>query len=458
MVSVELGGDVAAGHGEEDIVEVGGVDREAFDVDAGRRVAVEELTERVDAAVCGDLEDELVLVVQRPRKELGGRSQQVESGEVESDVAARDTALQFGGGSFGDDPAFVEHGDTVGQLVGLVEVLGGEQDGDPGRGELADDLPHGQAASGVQAGGGLVEEDHPGLSDQGHRQVEAASHPARVGRQQLVRGVGEVELLQQLSDPSLTGRPAEVAKVGHQLQVLRAGEQVVDGRELTGDPDDGPYPVGVGDNVVTGDAHGAGIGRDQGGENADHRGLAGPVGAEKRQDHALLNGQAHIVEHQMVAERLAHGPGHDPVRCGLIRHGFLLRCLEAAGGDVAVGGGRMDVRPAVSSVVLERVVDPAVGGVGVQTGRDSVGGADQDLALLGAQLDRAAHGLGDVDVPLLGADLRGAAQVADRDVAGEEGEAGGFGLVDLDRALRALEGDVAEAVRRLGTRRWPPWL
>ena len=104
--------------------------------------------------------------------------QQVGIGEVEPDVAAGDAALQLGGGSFGDDPALVEHRDPVGQLVRLVEVLGGEQDGDPGRGELADDLPHGATAARVQAGGGLVEEDHPGLADQGHRQVEPSSHPA----------------------------------------------------------------------------------------------------------------------------------------------------------------------------------------------------------------------------------------------------------------------------------------
>ena len=181
---------------------------------------VEQLAERVHGAVCGDLEDELVLVRSSRREEFGRRAQQVRTSEVEPDVAAGDAALQLGRGSFGDDPALVEHRDPVGQLVRLVEVLGGEQDGDAGRGELADDLPHGEAAARVQAGGGLVEEDHPGLADEGHRQVEPSSHPARVGRQRLVRGVGEVELLQQLGDPPLPSLAAEVAKVGHQPQVL----------------------------------------------------------------------------------------------------------------------------------------------------------------------------------------------------------------------------------------------
>ncbi|GAA2231689.1 hypothetical protein GCM10010232_17880 [Streptomyces amakusaensis] len=54
------------------------------------------------------------------------------------------------------------------------------------------------------------------------------------------------------------------------------------------------------------------------------------------------------------------------------------------------------------------------------------------------------RGLGDPDLALLGADLRGAAEAADRDIAGEEREAGPRDLVELDRALRAVEDDLAE--------------
>jgi hypothetical protein len=44
-----------------------------------------------------------------------------------------------------------------------------------------------------------------------------------------------------------------------------------------------------------------------------------------------------------------------------------------------------------------------------------------------------------------GADLRGAAQPADLNVAVDRGEADARGLVDLDLAVRAIEGDVAKA-------------
>ena len=65
--------------------------------------------------------------------------------------------------------------------------------------------------------------------------------------------------------------------------------------------------------------------------------------------------------------------------------------------------------------------------------------------------------------PLSDADLRGAVEAADRDVTGKGGEADARGLVELDRAVRALEGDVAEpsdgpefGAGRLASMREPP--
>ena len=77
-------------------------------------------------------------------------------------MPAGDAALELRRGALGDDAAVVEHRDPVGELVGLVEVLGGEEDRDAVGDQLADDLPHGAAAARVQAGGRLVEEDQPG--------------------------------------------------------------------------------------------------------------------------------------------------------------------------------------------------------------------------------------------------------------------------------------------------------
>ena len=79
-----------------------------------------------------------------------------------------------------DDQAMVDHDDVVGQLVRLVHVLGGEQEGRAPRHQLTDDGPHPQPAAGVEAGGGLVEEKDPRPADQAGRQVQAPQHSAGV--------------------------------------------------------------------------------------------------------------------------------------------------------------------------------------------------------------------------------------------------------------------------------------
>ena len=59
-----------------------------------------------------------------------------------------------------DDPAVVDDADLVGERVGLVEVLRGQQHGRAVGDEPAHDVPHVLALGRVEAGGRLVEEDH----------------------------------------------------------------------------------------------------------------------------------------------------------------------------------------------------------------------------------------------------------------------------------------------------------
>ena len=45
-------------------------------------------------------------------------------------MTAGDLALELVGSALGDQVALVEHRDPVRELIGFVEVLGGEEDGD----------------------------------------------------------------------------------------------------------------------------------------------------------------------------------------------------------------------------------------------------------------------------------------------------------------------------------------
>ena len=116
-------------------------------------------------------------------------------------MAAGDASFQLVRRTFGDDPTVVENGDPIGELVGLIEVLGGEQDRDPVRDQHTDAFPHRAAAARVEPRGGLVEEDHPRGADKCHGQVKPAVHSPRVGRHRLVRSVGHAELVENLVAP-----------------------------------------------------------------------------------------------------------------------------------------------------------------------------------------------------------------------------------------------------------------
>jgi hypothetical protein len=75
----------------------------------------------------------------------------------------------------------VDDGDRVGEAVGLLEVLGGEQHVGAAGDEGVDGLPQLVAAARVEAGGGLVEQQHAGCADQAGTEVEAATHATGVG-------------------------------------------------------------------------------------------------------------------------------------------------------------------------------------------------------------------------------------------------------------------------------------
>ena len=108
--------------------------------------------------------------------------------------------------------------------------------------------------------------------------------------------VDQVEPVQQVGGPAATLGAVQVMQVGHEQEVLLAGEQVVDRGELAGDADGLAHRVGLGGDVVAGDPHGAAVGADQRGEDLDRCGLAGAVGAEQREDGAFGDVQVDAVE------------------------------------------------------------------------------------------------------------------------------------------------------------------
>ena len=129
-------------------------------------------------------------------------------GDLEVDQVAGDLRLEVVGGVAGDDPALVDDQDPVGQRVGLVEVVGGQEHRRAAaRPQALDVLPEVGPRLRVQAGGRLVEEDQRRVVDQAHHDVEAALLAAGHVLGHPLPEALELELVEQLPAP-LLGEPA----------------------------------------------------------------------------------------------------------------------------------------------------------------------------------------------------------------------------------------------------------
>ena len=128
-----------------------------------------------------------------------------------------------------DDLAAADDGHPLREPVGLLQVVRGEQDGQILLHREAFHLdPHGGPRLGVEAGGRLVEEEHPRLVHEPERDVEAALHPAGVAARDAIGGVGEAEQLEQLVHALVQRRACHRVDPALQQQVLAAGRLPVD--------------------------------------------------------------------------------------------------------------------------------------------------------------------------------------------------------------------------------------
>src|ERR1035437_2241415 len=84
----------------------------------------------------------------------------------ELDEVTRLPGLDSGGSALGDQLAGDHHADAV-TLLGLLEVVGGDEDGGAGVGKAIDHGPESAPRQRIDAGGGLVEKENVGLVHDG---------------------------------------------------------------------------------------------------------------------------------------------------------------------------------------------------------------------------------------------------------------------------------------------------
>ena len=124
----------------------------------------------------------------------------------------------------GDDPPVVDDDDLVGEAVGLLEVLRGQQQRGAVATSVVEHVPQllrARGSSPWSARRGTA----PAAGDEGGREVEPAAHAAGVVLDQAVGGVGERELARAARRPAARGLGPSVVQLADHHEVLAAREQ-----------------------------------------------------------------------------------------------------------------------------------------------------------------------------------------------------------------------------------------
>jgi hypothetical protein len=91
----------------------------------------------------------------------------------------------------GDQPPLRDDDNIVGERLNLGEQVARDQDGAALIGEAAQEVAQPADALGVEAVGGLVEDEDAGVADQRSRDAQPLTHPERVALDRATAGRGE---------------------------------------------------------------------------------------------------------------------------------------------------------------------------------------------------------------------------------------------------------------------------
>ena len=205
-----------------------------------------------------------------------------------------------------NDRALMQYCDTVGEVLGFIEILGREQHRSATIGELFDGPPHLDTRLGVEPRRRFVEEDNRWITDQAHGDVETAPHSTRVRRHFTYPGFGERESREHVVGD--VTRTLQVTQPGDKNEVLAAGEHLVDRSELAGQADRLAHVAGLRSHVEPVDRGAARVGLEKRRQDSHDRGLARAVRAEQREDGSWRDLEIDSLQHVLVLERLLEAP------------------------------------------------------------------------------------------------------------------------------------------------------
>ena len=228
----------------------------------------------------------------------------------------RDLRLQLGGSALGHYAPVVDDADAVGEHVGLLQILRGEEDRDAVLLREPSHLgPESRAGLRVEPGRGLVQEEDPRPVHEGQRQVEAALHPTRVRLDLALGRRLEADPLQQLVRPALTLFTGDAVQRRLQAQVLAARQQRVERGFLQRGSDRRPHLRALLDDIEACHPGSAVSRRQQRRQHVDGRALARAVRSQEPVDLAFGDDEVDAVHCADVLEL-----ADEPLRLDAVRH------------------------------------------------------------------------------------------------------------------------------------------
>jgi hypothetical protein len=232
-----------------------------------------------------------------------------------------------------DDLAVGEEGHARAQLVGLVHVMRREEDRRPALGQS--DRRLAQVARGlrVEAARRLVHEQHARGVQQRSREQQALAHARREGLDLALGDVAQAHLLEHLGGPALR----QAVERAEQLDVLLRRRALIDVRRLGDQVDLAADRLELARDLVAEDTGMPARGLRAAREDADHRGLAGPVVAEQPEDLARVRLEAHAIQRTDVAVVLGQILDLHGIRRR--RRGAIAGPVVGVGSQHALGGG-----------------------------------------------------------------------------------------------------------------------
>lgn len=185
--------------------------------------------------------------------------------------------------------AVVDDGDLGAEAADLIHEVGGKYDGFALGGFVFHEVVEGDGAFDVEAIGRLIEDEKPGLMEEGEDKAEFFLHATGVVVGELAEGAGHLEAIDEGGEAGHGGGNVEAVEGGAEFEDFQAGEVgVKDG--FVGEKAHEALEVDPGiEGVPAVDAKGAGGGAEDTHEQAEESGLAGAVGAEEAEDLAARN-------------------------------------------------------------------------------------------------------------------------------------------------------------------------